>query len=152
MCLASETSNPFDYVNSINAGNDIITRADDPIASEQAYQPHLTNRALSYHVDCVLYTNDMNMRWELDKKLQYLYYLYTIRPKRRYGSKWHKPTVKNNVKLIQEVFPCNEERAKAVLSLLSKDELKQIQDMASMSDNNKNEPSTKNGRSKSSKR
>lgn len=126
--MASETINPFDYVNAINAGDDIITRATDPIEAERAYNPHLTNRALSYHADAALYTNDMNLRYGLDKKLQFLYYLYTLRPKRRYGSKWHKPTPNNNVKLIQDVFPCNEERAKVVLSMLTKDQIRQIQE------------------------
>lgn len=150
--MASETVNPFDYVNAINAGDDIISRASNPDEMEKAYNPHLTNRAMSYHIDAVLHTNEMNIRYGLDKKLQFLYYLYTLRPKRRYGSKWHKPTPNNNVKLIQEVFPCNDERAKAVLSMLTKDQIKQIQDMVSMSDNNKNEPSAKIGRSKSGKR
>lgn len=148
--MATETTNPFDYVNAINAGNDIITTADDPTAAENAYLPHLTNRAFSYHIDAVLHANEMNLRAGLDKKLQYLYYLYTLRPKRRYGMKWHKPTPQKNVDALQVLFPCNDERAKTVLSLLTKDQIKQIQDMTSMSDN-KNEPTSKIGRSNSGK-
>lgn len=148
--MASQTINPFDFVNAINAGDDVITSADDPLAMEQAYTPHLTNRAFSYHIDAVLYANEMNMRYGLDKKLQYLYYLYTLKPKRRYGMKWHKPSPRKDIKTLQAVFPCNDERAITVLSLLSKEQMKQIQDIASMSDNNKNEPTSKIGRSNSS--
>lgn len=148
--MASESVNPFDYVNAINKGEDIITFADDPLDAEAAYIPHLTNRAFSYHIDAVLHANEMNLRFDLDSKLQYLYYLYTLRPKRRYGMKWVKPTPQKNVKALQAVFACNDERAKTVLSLLSNDQIKQIQSMVSMMSDNNNEPTNKIGRSGSS--
>lgn len=141
-------SNPFDFVNSINAGNDIIGSAEDPSKAEEGYNPHLTNRAFSNHVDSVMYANEMNMRWGLDKSLQYYYYLYTLRPRKRYG-KWHKASPKKNVQAVQALFPCNDQRAVTVLSLLTKDQIKQIQDMANKSDN-KNEPTTKIGQGNSS--
>lgn len=144
----ADTSNPFDYINAINAGDDIISTADDPAKAEEGYTPHLTNRAFSNHMDSVLYANEMNLRWGLDKKLQYFYYLYTLRPRKRYG-KWHKSTPKKNIQAIQAIFPCNSQRAATVLSLLTKEQIKQIQDMSNKSDK-KNEPTAKIGQGNSS--
>ncbi len=50
---------------------------------EKDYNPFIVNRALSYHLDCVPYVNQMNIHNFLDKKLQYHYLLNTIRPMKR---------------------------------------------------------------------
>ena len=36
------------------------------------YKAFMVNRALSYHMDCVLYANEMNLRPGLDSDMQYL--------------------------------------------------------------------------------
>jgi len=59
--------NPFDYVNEILQGKKQLIIDD---ASEKAYVPFLTNRSLSYHLDCVMYANEMNRRHIIDSKLQ----------------------------------------------------------------------------------
>ena len=69
-------SNPFDYVNEILQGKKQLI-VDD--LSEKGYTPYLTNRSLSYHNDCILYANEMNMRHHVDNKLQNDYLLNTIR-------------------------------------------------------------------------
>lgn len=128
--------NPFEYLNAINAGEDIITHADDPALKEDGYNPFLTNRSMSYHIDAVLHANELNMRPDLDKKLQYLYLLYNLRPRKRIA-KWHKPDTTDDIALIQQVAPVTKHRAASALRVLSKEQLKQIQD--SVSDNN-NDP------------
>ncbi len=35
------------------------------------YTPFVVNRALSYHMDCILYANELNLYPEMDKDLQY---------------------------------------------------------------------------------
>ena len=37
------------------------------------YNPFVVNRALSYHMDCILYVNDMNLHPGIEKDLQYQY-------------------------------------------------------------------------------
>ena len=38
------------------------------------YTPFVVNRALSYHMDCILYANEMNLYPEMDKDLQYQFF------------------------------------------------------------------------------
>ena len=54
------------------------------------YTHFVVNRALSYHIDCVLYANEMNLYPELEKDLQYQYLLNTIRPMKRKFQPWQK--------------------------------------------------------------
>jgi hypothetical protein len=113
--------NPFIYANAINTGKDIITDADDPLAAEEAYQPHMINKAMSTSIDAVLHANEMNMRGGLDKALQYQYFLNSLAPRRR-GAKWYKPDQSEDVALIQSLYPVNAQRAAVMLSLLSEEQ------------------------------
>jgi hypothetical protein len=60
-------TSPFDYVNSIMKSRQSNMMRGHGEAEEKAYVPFLTNRSLSYHQDCILYANEMNMRGHLDK-------------------------------------------------------------------------------------
>ena len=52
------------------------------------YVPFVVNRSLSFHQDCILYVNELNMHSQLDKDLQYSFYLNTIRPMKRKFQPW----------------------------------------------------------------
>jgi len=67
---------PFDYVNQILQGkkNLIVDEV-----TEKEYSPFLTNRSLSYHMDCLMFANEMNSRHFIDKKMQNDFLLNTIR-------------------------------------------------------------------------
>ena len=56
---------PFDFINSITYKKDIVMDSN----GEAAYNPFLTNRALSQFIDCVLLANEMNQRHHVDNKL-----------------------------------------------------------------------------------
>jgi hypothetical protein len=80
-------TNPFDFVKSVSSDKkDIMV---DEI-EEKAYAPFLTNKALSYHQDSVFFSNEMNIRHGTENRLQYLFFLNTLRKRQRF-SKWQKP-------------------------------------------------------------
>ena len=108
-------SNPFDYANSIlqNKKNLIIDEL-----TEKEYQPFLINRTLSYHKDCVLYANEMNRRHLADKKLQYDFFLNTIRSQKRPFAKWIKPEKSDDLECIKQVFGLSDQKAREALRLL----------------------------------
>ena len=110
---------PFDYVNSINFTKKNLMRntANDELA-EKDYVPFLTNKSLSYFTDTLLYANEMNRYHFLDKKLQYEFYLNSIRKKKRFA-KWAKAEDNNEVMMIQEYYKFSPQKAKAALSVLS---------------------------------
>ena len=60
--------NPFDYVNAINAGKDIMTGTENDDLAEKGYNPFLTNRQFSYFQDTVHFANMMNQHAHLDNR------------------------------------------------------------------------------------
>ena len=109
---------PFDFINSITYKKDIVMDSN----GEAAYNPFLTNRALSQFIDCILLANEMNQRHHVDNKLQYDYLINRIRPMRR-SKKWDKKQDNETIELIKEYYSCNNDKARVALSLLSKQQL-----------------------------
>jgi hypothetical protein len=73
---------PFDFLNDINYGKKNLMIGDTDHQVEKQYLPFIVNKGLSYTMDTVLYANEMNIRPNTDKKLQfdtrfglYLHYL-----------------------------------------------------------------------------
>jgi hypothetical protein len=97
---------------------------------EKLYDSFLINKAFSQHPDTILYSNDMNIHFDIPKKIQYLYYINSIRPKKRY-SKWAKKDKaserQQKIDLIKEYFKYNDRKALNVLSILSEDDFIMIQ-------------------------
>jgi len=117
-------TNPFDYVNDI-LGKQKDIMGDDPVA-EKGYNPFLTNRALSYHMDTVYYANEMNRLSSLDNKLQYHYLINIVRPKKRVNSSWAKKIESSDINAVMEYFSYSYSKARETVSLLSKQQLKTI--------------------------
>ena len=118
-------SNPFDYVNSVlqNKKNLIVDEL-----TEKDYQPFLVNRTLSYHKDCVMYVNEMNRRHLLDKKLQYDFFLNTIRSQKRPFAKWVKVEKSDDLECIKQIFGFSNQKARDALRLLSNEQIQKLKE------------------------
>ena len=90
------------------------------------YSPFMVNRALSYHMDCVLYANEMNLYPDLDSDMQYQYLLNTIRPMKRKFQPWQKAEALKDIGCVKEYFGYSNEKAKEALRILSDEQLEQI--------------------------
>jgi hypothetical protein len=90
------------------------------------YTPFVVNRALSYHMDCVLYANEMNINNMLDKDMQYQYLLNTIRPMKRKFQPWQKAEVDNNIECVKVFFGYSDQKAKEALRILSDEQIAEI--------------------------
>jgi hypothetical protein len=93
---------------------------------EKDYNAYVVNRALSYHLDCVPYANEINMLHFLDKKLQYDYLLNSIRPMKRKFQPWQKAESVKDLECVKEYFGYSDAKAKEALSILTKDQLSYI--------------------------
>ena len=109
---------PFDFINSITYKKNIAMDSNN----ESSYNPFITNRALSQFVDCILLSNEMNMRHHIDNKLQYDYFINRVRPKKRF-KKWDKKLDNENIELIKEYYDYNNDKATTALSILSLQQL-----------------------------
>ena len=113
---------PFDFVNSINYSKKNLMVDEQ---SEEEYIPFLTNRALSYFPDTILYAQEMNINGHIDKKLQYNYFINNIRPAKRFA-KWIKKKENNDIDAVRNYYNYNYKLAKIAVSILSEEQLKII--------------------------
>lgn len=90
------------------------------------YKPFLINRSLSYHMDCVLYASEMNNYPEIDKDMQYHYFLNTIRPMKRKFQPWQKAEVLKDLECVKIHFGYSNEKAKDALRILNEEQLAEI--------------------------
>jgi hypothetical protein len=90
------------------------------------YTPFVVNRALSYHMDCVLYANEMNLYPELEKDLQYQYLLNTIRSMKRKFQPWQKTEADKNIDCVKIHFGYSNQKAKEALRILNDDQIAEI--------------------------
>ena len=114
--------NPFDFVKSVSYDKKDIM-VDD--IEEKAYQPFLINKALSYHQDSVFLVNEMNIRHGTDNRLQYLFFINTLRKRKRF-SKWHKPYESKKLDTVKNAFGVSTIRAKEYLELLNDKQYREL--------------------------
>ena len=94
---------------------------------EKQYLPFIVNKGLSYTMDTVIYANEMNIRPNTDKKLQFDYLINTIRRNKRFP-KWIKHEENENIRVNMEYYGYNVHSAKEVLSLHSMEEISQLKE------------------------
>ena len=127
--------NPFDFVKSVSYGKtDIMVDEVD----EKAYVPFLTNKALSYHEDAIHFVNEINTRYELDNRLQYTFFLNTLRKRQRF-SKWDKPKEDTSIDVIKEYYGVSTDKAKEYVKLLTREQCEQIRDRMKTGGKNNND-------------
>lgn len=90
------------------------------------YAPFVVNRALSYHLDCVPFVNEMNMYPGLDKDMQYQYYLNSIRSMKRKFQPWQKSSKVENIECVKTFFGYSDNKAKEALLILSDEQIVEI--------------------------
>jgi len=114
--------NLTEYLNSINYSKKNLMVDSD---SEKAYTPYVVNRCLSYFPDTLLHANEMNRLNFLDKKVQYNYYLGSVRSRKRF-SKWLKKEESKDIELIKQYYGYSDKKARETLRILSEQDIKNI--------------------------
>ena len=118
-----------DWLNSINFNKDNLIEEDPEAIS--SYPPYIINRCLSGHLDTVLFANEMNRYVNLDKDLQYTFYLNTLRKRKRF-SPWLKKEQIENLDLVKKHNGYSNEKARVALTLLTKTQLEYIRNKHDM--------------------
>ena len=72
-----------DWLNSINFNKKDLT-LDDPECIKK-YPAFIINKCLSGSIDTVMYANEMNLQHHLQKDMQYLFLLNTVRKQKRFS-------------------------------------------------------------------
>ena len=111
------------YLNSINFDKVNLMDADEE--AERQYPPYIINRCFSGFMDTVLYANEMNMASHLDNKIQYDFYINSIRKRKRF-SPWLKKDPLKDLEIVKQYYGYSNEKAKTALGLLTKEQLEFI--------------------------
>jgi hypothetical protein len=108
-----------DWLNSINFTKENLM--EDPSVKKE-YAPFIINRCLSGHIDCILYTNEMNKYHFLDKDMQYSFYLNSLRKKKRF-SPWLRKDKVTDLECVKQYYGYSNEKASQALKILSKEQI-----------------------------
>ena len=111
-----------DWLNSINFTKENLIEDPDAISS---YPPYIINRCLSGHLDTVLFANEMNKYSNIDKDMQYSFFLYTLRKRKRF-SPWLKKEQVDDLDLVKKHYGYSNEKARIAVSLLTNTQLEYI--------------------------
>ena len=112
---------PFDFVNLV-----LHAKKPDDELDFKEYAPFIVNRSLSYHIDCVLYANEMNLWPSTDKDMQYQYLLNSIRPMKRKFAPWQKSKNDENIDCVKTYFGYSNQKAKEALRILTDEQIAEI--------------------------
>ena len=109
-----------DWLNSINQTKKNLIDEDSSI--EKEYPPYIINRCYSGHLDAIMFANEMNKYNFLPKKMQYDFFINTLRVKKRFSPWLRKDEIKN-LDYVKRYYGYSNEKAKQILKILSKEQL-----------------------------
>ena len=109
-----------DWLNSINQTKKNLIDEDPSI--EKDYAPYIVNRIYSGHLDAIMFANEMNKYNFLSKKMQYDFFINTLRVKKRFSPWLRKDEIKN-LDYVKRYYGYSNEKAKQILKILSKEQL-----------------------------
>lgn len=116
---------PFDILKAINETKEDIFV--DPQA-EKDYKAYIINRGLSFYPDTVMYANQMNLCSTIPKRYQFIYYLNSVKKRKRF-SEWHKKDANSDsISMIMEYYSYSNDKAKEALKLLTPEQLSRIEE------------------------
>ena len=110
-----------DWLNSINFTKENLFE-DEPEAKNPAF---VVNKCLSGSLDSVLFANEMNKSHFLDKRMQYDFYINSLRKKRRFAP-WLKKGKVEDLEAVKKYYGYSEEKALQAMSILSNEQIKYI--------------------------
>ena len=109
-----------DWLNSINLTKKNLIDEDPSL--EKEYNPYIVNRIYSGHLDSVMFANEMNRYSFLPKKIQYDFYLNSLRSKKRFSPWLRKDKIKD-LDYVKRYYGYSNEKAQQALKILTKQQL-----------------------------
>ena len=114
-----------DYLNAINITKKRLMDSDD-LTWDKKYPSFIINRCLSSFYDTIMHSNEMNGYHFLPKKMQFDYFINSIRERRRFGGRWLTQKKVKDLELVKEYYDYSNSKAKEALSILTNDQLENI--------------------------
>ena len=108
-----------DWLNSINFTKEDLSE------DIKDYSPYVINRCLSGNLDCIMFVNEMNRYHNLDKDMQYNFYLNTLRKRKRF-SPWIRKDKVSDLEYVKRYYGYSNEKASQVMKILSHEQIEFI--------------------------
>ena len=105
-----------DWLNSINFNKEDLSY------DIKTYSPYIINRCLSGFIDTIMYANEMNRYPNLDKDMQYSFYLNSVRKRKRF-SPWLRKDKVTDLECVKEYYGYSNEKASQALKILDNQQL-----------------------------
>ena len=112
-----------DWLYSINQSKKNLMEQDPKL--EKSYPSWIINKCLSSFTDTVLFANEMNMSSHVDKRLQYDFFINSLRPRKRF-SPWSKKESVDYLEDIKEYYGYSYTKALEAIRILPKSDLEKI--------------------------
>lgn len=109
-----------DWLKSINQTKKNLIDKDPSL--EKEYSPYVINHCLSGDVDSLMFSNEMNINPNLDKKLQYDFYINSLRVRSRFST-WLRKDVIKDLEYVKRYYQYNTEKAQQALRILTSEQL-----------------------------
>ena len=106
---------------------------------EKEYPAWVVTKCMASHYDTVLLANEMNIYYELPNKLQYDFYINTVRKRKRF-SPWEKKVKIEDLETVKTYYNYSTQNAQAILKILNKDQLDHLK--SKLNRGGKNVPSS----------
>ena len=127
-----------DYLKTINETKQNLLDSEDS-SWEKEYPAWVVTKCMASHYDTVLLANEMNIYYDLPNKLQYDFYINTVRKRKRF-SPWEKKVKLEDLETIKSYYNYSTEKAQAILKILNKDQLDHLK--SKLNRGGKNVPSS----------
>ena len=112
-----------DWLNSINMTKEHLIDEDPDL--EKEYPPFIVNKCLSGQMDSLMYANEMNKYPNLEKRLQYDFFINSLRKRKRFSPWLRKDKVKN-IEAVKSYYGFSTAKAEQALTILSNEQLDYI--------------------------
>ena len=113
-----------DYLNAINHTKERLMDTEDE-EWEKKYPRFIVNKCLSGFQDTIMLVNEINCTPNVDKKLQFDFFINSIRPRKRF-TPWLKANKLENLEYVKEFYGYNNQKAKDALSILNDEHIATI--------------------------
>ena len=113
-----------DYLNDINYKKEDLMAGEDEFW-EKKYPAFIVNKVMSAFIDTLHEANEMNRLHHLDKRLQFQFFLNSIRPKKRF-SQWLRSSKIKNLEYVKVYYGYSNEKAKQALDILDDAQIEYI--------------------------
>ena len=120
--MSFDTNYPLkDYLYSINLNKNDLMDGEDPLW-EKKYPAWIVNKLLSAHSDTLFLSNEMNMHSFLDNKLQFHFYLNSVRKRKRFAP-FLKSEKESDLDTVKKYYGFSNDKARSALRVLTQEQL-----------------------------